>query len=275
MPGGNLLRWGETHTAPSGLRRLQEPVWPSPHAPNQLTGHGHDDLVGLFPPCHQAAGALAQSHLGFPAEVLDHCGWFFQSELEMSADCGWGAGGPGACYECATRRRITSFRERPLPASLPRGRLCGDQPQACHELSGMLAAREVAECSDRGDRHRAWHATQGLEGFDHRVETPDGDRFLACLFQTLEAVGGLAHGADLCLAHDVVGRCGTDPFREPAEGGCSPGGAARGAASVSAQEGCEPTRGGLELPAGICASPTQIPHGFLCNCGHINRGASP
>jgi hypothetical protein len=139
----------------------------------------------------------------------------------------------------------------------------------------MLEARESAECSNRGDRHSALHATQGLEGFDYRMETPGGDRFLECLCQTLEACGVLAHGADIFLANDVLGRCGTAHFREPPEVGCSPVGAARGADIVAEQEGCEPKLGGLEIPDGLFASPTQIPNGFRFNFGNITRGEIP
>jgi hypothetical protein len=136
----------------------------------------------------------------------------------------------------------------------------------------MLDAREVAEFSDRGDHHSEVHATQGLEGFDHRMETPGGARFLEFLCQTLEACGVLAHGADILLENDVLGRCGTAHFREPPEVGCSPVGAARGADIVSEHEGLEPKRGGLEIPDGLFASPTQSPHGCIVHFGHRNRG---
>ena len=77
----------------------------------------------MFPPCHQTAVSFAQSHLGFPADVLERFGLFFQSELERSADFGWVAGGPGAFNERTTSRRIPGFRDRPLPTSLTRGLL--------------------------------------------------------------------------------------------------------------------------------------------------------
>jgi hypothetical protein len=46
-----------------------------PHEPHQLTGHGHDHLVGMFPSGDQSSVALTQPHLGFPADVLDDFGW--------------------------------------------------------------------------------------------------------------------------------------------------------------------------------------------------------
>jgi hypothetical protein len=59
-----------------------------PHEPHQLTGHGHDHLVGMFFASQQAAVAFAQSHWGVPADVLDRFGVVFQSELERPADFG-------------------------------------------------------------------------------------------------------------------------------------------------------------------------------------------
>ena len=50
-----------------------------PHEPHQLTGNGHDDLVGMFAVCQQASVAFAQSHLGFPADVLDRFAVLFQA----------------------------------------------------------------------------------------------------------------------------------------------------------------------------------------------------
>ncbi len=47
-------------------------------APHQLTGDGGADLVGLLPSGDQAAVALTQPHLGFPAAVLDDFGWCFK-----------------------------------------------------------------------------------------------------------------------------------------------------------------------------------------------------
>src|SRR5262245_26139115 len=50
----------------------------------------------MFASGHQVAVAFAQPDLGFPADVLDHLGLFFESQLEMSTDLGGIAVRPGA-----------------------------------------------------------------------------------------------------------------------------------------------------------------------------------
>jgi hypothetical protein len=137
-----------------------------PHEPHQLTGNGHDDLVGMFPVCQQASIAFAQSYLGFPADVLNRFGLLFQSELEMLADFGGIAVSPGTFHGGATRMRVAGFGDRTLPASRPRGIVRGDQPQEFHELSRIVEARQVAEFRYCGDGHRTLDTTQGLEGLD-------------------------------------------------------------------------------------------------------------
>jgi hypothetical protein len=51
-----------------------------PHEPHQLTGDGDDDLVRVFPAGEQLAIALAQLHLGLPADILDDVGWCFEPQ---------------------------------------------------------------------------------------------------------------------------------------------------------------------------------------------------
>jgi hypothetical protein len=157
-----------------------------PHAPHQLTGNGHDDLVGMFPACQQASVAFAPSYLSFPADVLDRFGLLFQAELEMPADFGGIAVSPGTFHERATRMRVAGLGDRTLPASRPRGIFRGDQPQELPELAGMIQARQVAEFRDRGDGHSKLDPTQGLEGLDDGLSTPRFDLFVECLFQPLE-----------------------------------------------------------------------------------------
>ena len=77
--------------------------------------------------------------------------------------------GPGAFDEGSTGMGVTGFGERPLPASLTAGVFRGDQAQVFHQLSGVIDAREVAECSHGGDGHGELDATQGLERFDDRM----------------------------------------------------------------------------------------------------------
>ena len=65
--------------------------------------------------------------------------------------------------------RIARFGHGTLPASFARGRFRGTQPQALHEFSGIIEARQVAEFRDRGDGHNELPPPQGLKGFDYWV----------------------------------------------------------------------------------------------------------
>jgi len=82
-------------------RVSQGPGGPRPHEPHQLTGHGHDHLVGMCPSGHQGGGkALAPSHVAFQL-MPGSLGLLFQSALEMPADVGGVAVRPGAFHESA------------------------------------------------------------------------------------------------------------------------------------------------------------------------------
>jgi hypothetical protein len=50
-----------------------------------------------------------------------------------------------------------------------------------------------------GHGHRALQATQGLQGFHHRVEAPGFDPLVECRVEPLEACGGFRNGTDICL----------------------------------------------------------------------------
>jgi hypothetical protein len=66
-----------------------------PHASCQFTGHGYCDHVGMFASCAELPIAFTEPDLGFPTDVLDDFGLFFQSQLDGSADLGGIAVGPG------------------------------------------------------------------------------------------------------------------------------------------------------------------------------------
>ena len=53
----------------------------SPHKAHEFTGHSDDDLVGMFPSCHQASKAFAQPHWRLPADILDGFGLWFEPSL--------------------------------------------------------------------------------------------------------------------------------------------------------------------------------------------------
>src|SRR4029453_139647 len=83
-----------------------------PHESHELTGNSYGDDVRMFASCHQLAVAFAQPDLGFPADVLNPLGLFFEAQLQMSADLRGIAVGPGAFHERSSGMRIPSFGDR-------------------------------------------------------------------------------------------------------------------------------------------------------------------
>jgi hypothetical protein len=77
-----------------------------------------------------------------------------------------------------------------------------------HELSGVLAAGQVAE--RRHSRHGpgALAPAQGLEGFDHWSEAPGFALLVECECQTSQACSVFRNGLDVCLQDDLLRRCG-------------------------------------------------------------------
>jgi hypothetical protein len=108
-----------------------------PHAPHQLTGHGHDHLVGMFPSCDESSIALTQPDLRLPAEVLDGRGLFLESELQVSTHLGRLPVRPGAFDQGLPGMGIASLGEAPLAAALTGRIFRRNQSQELHELSGV------------------------------------------------------------------------------------------------------------------------------------------
>jgi hypothetical protein len=100
--------------------------------------------------------------LGFPADVLDHLGLFFEAQLQMTADFGGIAVGPGAFHKRSSGMGVPSFGDRALMASLPGGIFRRDQPQEFHQFSWGIKPGQVANFGNHGDGHRALHATERL-----------------------------------------------------------------------------------------------------------------
>jgi hypothetical protein len=222
--------------------------------------------------CHQVSGALAAPDVGFPAAVLDPLEVCCEAQLPLSADRGGRAVGPGPCDQSPSGMGVPGFGARALVAPLTRGICRRDQFQALHELSGSSATGEIAHVRHHGDGHGAWHTTQGLEGLNHRVQTPRVHVLVQCLVETLEAFGVFGHRADVFLQDDWLSRCGTHPLREPPERGRAPVSPAGVAAIGSAQEGFEATLGVLAIAEGLFARPREITHGLLCHLGARDRG---
>ena len=89
------------------------------------------------------------------------------AELEMTTDCGRIAVGPGPCDQGTPGLGMPGLGQAPLRTPPPTGICRGREPQIMHELSGVLEARQVAQCGHCSDRNRALDPAQGLEGFDH------------------------------------------------------------------------------------------------------------
>ena len=122
----------------------------------------------MFPSGQQASEACAQSHVRLPTEGLDRLWALLQPEWQVATDVGGIARGPGTFDQCATGLRIPGLGEGTLAAALTAGSFRGEEPQEVHQLSGMIEARQGAECRHSGHRHGERDATQGRERFDDR-----------------------------------------------------------------------------------------------------------
>ena len=180
---------------------------------------------------------------------------------------------PGAFDQSLAGMGIPGFGHRPLLAPLPGGVFRGDQAQKFHAV--LLGYRTRVRSPSAATMVTAtvhWHAAQGLEGFDHRVEAPALPVLLACVFETLEAFGVFGDGTDICLKDDGLRRCRADAL--PRATGDGPGSSwpGRGADIVSEQEGLQTKLGVFEITEGIFTGPGEVAHGFVFDLGDIDRG---
>ena len=110
--------------------------------------------LACLPRGHQAAVAFAQPDLGLPTDVLDGFGLLFEAQLQMPADLGGIAIGPGAFDQGASGMGVAGFGHRPLPAPLPAGIFRGGQAQNFISCSGVIEAGQVAEFGHQWSRPR-------------------------------------------------------------------------------------------------------------------------
>jgi hypothetical protein len=199
--------------------------------------------MGMLPPGHEAAVSLATPELSLPAALLDGFGWGVQSPLEMAPAFRGIAVRPGAFPQRPAGMGVPGCGDGTLSASRTGGRCRGDQTQELHQFSRLVNAREVTERSDGRDGHDTRHATQGLEGLDHRAEAPGLDRLVECLCQALETCGVFGDRADLGLTDHLLSRCVADHFTQPPQVSWAPGRPARRANIVSEHKGFEPELG--------------------------------
>jgi hypothetical protein len=136
----------------------------------------------------------------------------------------------------------------------------------------MINTREIANCCYHGDGHGAWHTAQGVQGLDHRVQTPGVHVILPCLFETPEACGRLMNCPDICLKDAWRRRGGTAHLSEPSEVGRAPMGPAHLTAILSQQTGLKTELVVLESAEGIFTRPGEIAHGCILDRGDRDRG---
>ena len=142
-------------------------------------------------------------------------------------------------------------------------------------MSGGSKTGEVTACGHRGHCDGARPPTQGLEGVDNRSEPPGLHVLGTCLCQTRQPCGVVSERADVCVAHELLGRGGTDHCAEPAEVGGAPGSLARRTAIVPQAKRLEPHLGSLQSTDGLFPRSAQGPHRFLLHLGHVDRGEVP
>ena len=127
------------------------------HGPHQGTpcpGHGDPDLMGIFALGHQVSRPVAGPDLGLPADGLERGGELCQAALEMTPDAGRIPVGPGPFDPGPTSLGIGRLGPTALLTPRPTGIFRGREPEIIHEVSGMINARQVAQCGHRGHRHR-------------------------------------------------------------------------------------------------------------------------
>jgi hypothetical protein len=86
----------------------------------QFARDGNDDLVGMFPSGAEMPGAFTQAYLGLPTDLLDRLGPLLQASLQLPADFGGVARGPGSCNEGTAGMAVARLRATALLTPLAR-----------------------------------------------------------------------------------------------------------------------------------------------------------
>jgi hypothetical protein len=181
-----------------------------PQTRDQLTGHGHDDLLRMCAPCAELPRAVAQPRLGLPTDVLARLGERLQAAWQVSAHVGRVALRPGPFAQDPTGRGIPGRRAPSLASALAPGRVRRRQAQGIQEWSRGINAGQVPACGEAGDRPRQRPATAGLERFHDGIAPPGGDVCVAFVFQPMEPCGVFGHRPPLVL-QDEGRAVGWDP----------------------------------------------------------------
>jgi hypothetical protein len=258
-----------------GLRWPGALLGHGPHEGAPFPGNGDHDLLGIFAFGHELALACAEPDLGLPADGLHRCGELLQAQWQVPTDVGRIPGSPGPFDASTTRMRIAGLGHAVLLATWPTGIFGRRQPQIAHKLSGMIEARQVAQCGHHGHCDGALDTPQSLEGLDPGREAPGFDLLVEFEFKTSQAFRLFRDGLDVSLKDNLLCRGGTAHLAEPAQGGRAPGGPPGRADIVPQQEGFEPSLGRLQIAEGIFPRPTQGAKRVSVDGRHIHRGEVP
>jgi len=193
-----------------------------PDEGGQFAGDGDGDLVLVFALVDQCSVALAEADLGGPADVLDGRTDLFEAHLQLSADLGWIAVGPGTFDEVSAGMAVAGLGDATLVALCAAGVFGGCEAEVGHELPRVVEAGQVTEFGDDRDGGEELYTAQGLNGFDDGIETPLLRLFLEFGIQTLQAVLLFGDGADIFLEDDLLRRGIADHLAEPAQVGRVP-----------------------------------------------------
>src|SRR5688572_19601583 len=128
--------------------------------------------MGMFPACKELSITFAQPHLRLPTDLLDRLGELFHTALEMPADLGRIAVGPGAFNKRPAGMGIARLGHATLATAITTGVFRRREPEITHEWSGGIKTGAIAEFRHRGHRDGELDPPQALEGVDHRGESP-------------------------------------------------------------------------------------------------------
>ena len=92
--------------------------------------------------------------------------------MQLPADAGWHAVGPGALDQHPASERIASFGDPAPPHGGAAGVLGRNQAEIGHQLARIGEAGEVADFRNDRDRDDKSDAAHGLDGLDHGRHRP-------------------------------------------------------------------------------------------------------
>ena len=275
LPGNSSGRLASGTVQPPSRGGHRELLGHGPQHRDQLTGHRPHHWRRVLPPCAQVAITCAPADRCLPTRVLDRRGALCPAAWQVPTHCRRGARGPGPCDQSPPGRGLPGLRAASRVSALTPRRCRRRQAHRRHEVSGVLAAGQVAAFGAGGDRHGHRHAPEGLARVHHRAKLSGGARFLACLVKPLAPGGVLGARSDLGVADAGRRRGGTDDRAAPAPGRRAPGGPTGRAALRPPPQRVQAHLGRLELVERLCTRAAQGPTGCVGARWDIDRRESP